>query len=329
MPKVSIILPVYNVEKFIAKSIDSILAQTFTDFEVLVVIDGSPDDSKTVAESYSDDRMSIFEKENGGLSDARNYGLERARGKYVYFMDSDDWIEPDLLEQTISVLEQENRDFVVFGYIQDNEDLDGNVVSQQPKLPNLELLSKGKDLILQPSLLGILGYAWNKVYKKDFLVNNNFHFEKGVSLVEDILFNSLIYKQAKDIRIINKPFYHYINRQIPTLIKQFHRNSFNLNLLKLERLFDFFEAWNFKNKQALLASALVQGIRYCVHNLFSFRNNLTPKEKRMYVRFMLQHPTTKKYINSYIPNDKMSLFYKFLIKHNNYNIISIFATAIK
>ncbi|MPT30868.1 MAG: glycosyltransferase [Chryseobacterium sp.] len=329
MPKVSVILPAYNVEKFIAKSIDSILSQTFTDFELLVVIDGSPDNSKAIAESFADPRIIIFEKENGGLSDARNYGLERAKGDYVYFMDSDDWIEPELLEQTVAVLEKEKRDFVVFGYIQDNEDLQGNVFSQQQKLPNKELLSKGVDYGLTTDLLGILGYAWNKVYKKAFLVDNNFHFEKGISLVEDILFNSLVYKQSDEIRIINKTFYHYINRQVPTLIKKFHQNSFDLNLWKLERLSDFFESWDFKNRKELLGYALVQGIRYCVHNLFSFQNSLTFTEKRMYVKKMLYHPKTKEYINSYIPNGKVSVFYKSLIKHKNYNLISIFAIATK
>ena len=329
MPKVSVILPAYNVEKYIAKSIDSVLEQSFTDYELLIIIDGSPDNSKSVAESFSDSRISVFEKKNGGLSDARNYGLERATGDYIYFMDSDDWIEPYLLEKTVSVLENENRDFVIFGYIQDNEDLEGNVISEQKKLPNTELLIRGKDTFLNIELLGILGYAWNKVYKRSFLTNHDLRFEKGVSLVEDILFNSLVYQNSNEIRFINQPFYHYINRQVPTLIKQFHENSFDLNLWKLDRLSEFFKTWSFVNTNVLLASVLVQGIRYCIHNLFSFQNNLSFKEKRLYVKSMLYHSKTKEYINYYASRDKVSVLYKFLIKYKNYNLISIFATAIK
>jgi len=129
MPKVSIILPVYNVEKYIAKSIQSVLNQTYQDFELLVIIDGSPDNSKQIAESFKDDRITIYEKPNGGLSDARNYGLERAKGEFVYFMDSDDWIEPNLLKDTVCVFEKNEIDFVVFGYFLDNEDLKGNLIS--------------------------------------------------------------------------------------------------------------------------------------------------------------------------------------------------------
>lgn len=329
MPTVSVILPAYNVEKYIAKSISSVLSQTFTDFELLVIIDGSPDNSKTVAESFSDKRISIFEKENGGLSDARNYGLERATGEYVYFMDSDDWIESDLLEKTVVVLENEHRNFVIFGYIQDDEDINDIVISQVERLPNTELLVKGKDLTLSSDLLGIFGYAWNKVYRRQFLIENNFRFEKGISLVEDILFNSLIYCQSNEIRMINSSFYHYINRQVPTLIKKFHKNSFELNLWKFKRLSDFFENWDFKNKKSLLATVLVQSIRYCVHNLFSFQNGLSFFEKRNYVRLMLENPITKSYIKFYDASSATSQVYKFLIKYRNYNLISIFASAIK
>ena len=329
MPTVSVILPAYNVEKYISKSIASILKQSFTDFELLIIIDGSPDNSKSVAKSFSDPRISIFEKENGGLSDARNFGMDRATGDYIYFMDSDDWIESDLLEKTVSVLESENRDFVVFGYVQDNENTDGNVISEQKNIPNSDLLIRGKDSVLNTKLLGILGYAWNKVYRKNFLISHSLRFEKGVSLVEDILFNSLVYEKSNEIRFIKQPFYHYINRQVPTLIKQFHHNSFDLNIRKLNRLSEFFKTWRFVNTNALLAFVLVQGIRYCIHNLFSFQNNLSFKDKRMYVKSMLYYSSTLEYINYYAPQDKVSKLYKFLIKHKNYNLISIFATAIK
>lgn len=328
-PIVSVILPVYNVEKYISKSIESILRQTFLEFELLVVIDGSPDGSKDIAESFLDSRIIILEKENGGLSDARNYGLERAKGKYVYFMDSDDWIEPDLLEDAITVLEKERKDFVIFGYIQDNENLEDVVTSQSIKLPNIEILIKGKDTNMPSDLLGLLGYAWNKVYRKDFLEKNNLYFEKGVSLVEDILFNSTIYQKSSEIRFINKAYYHYINRQVPTLIKKFHKDSFELNIWKLNKLRDFFEIWEFKNKDNLLGMLVVQSIRYCIHNLFAFQNKLSFKEKRLYVKAMLYNSNTVTYINKYEPDNNFSQLYKFLIKNRNYNIISIFAATIK
>src|SRR5690606_38194995 len=127
MPQTSIILPCYNVENYLPRAIESVLNQTNPDFGLLVVIDCSPDNSKTSAEKYAlnDDRMRVFEKPNGGLSDARNYGVERAKGEFIYFMDSDDFIEPDLLEDKLKTIEDENLDFIIFGYTQDDEEKEG------------------------------------------------------------------------------------------------------------------------------------------------------------------------------------------------------------
>ena len=120
---ISIILPVYNVENYIEKAVLSVLKQTYVNFELLIINDGTKDNSIKRIEKYtSDSRLKIFHKENGGLSDARNFGLERAQGDYVYFMDSDDFIESDLLALCIDKIEKENVPVVVFGYFLDTED---------------------------------------------------------------------------------------------------------------------------------------------------------------------------------------------------------------
>ena len=98
MPKISVIVPVYNTEKYLHRCVDSILAQTFTDFELLLVNDGSPDKSGEICDEYAqkDTRVRVFHKENGGVSSARNLGLENAQGKWITYVDGDDWIEPTM-----------------------------------------------------------------------------------------------------------------------------------------------------------------------------------------------------------------------------------------
>lgn len=231
MPIFSVILPCYNVERFLPRAIESVLSQTYTDFELLVVIDGSPDNSCQIVESYAqkDRRIKVFEKENGGLSDARNYGLERATGQFIYFMDSDDWIEPDLLAENLKIIETENIDLVIFGYIQDDEDEQGNVLQSTSVAPQISRLTKGNEnIVLDEHHLGLMGYAWNKIYRKSFIDQYHLRFEKGISLVEDILFNSQLYIDADIIRFNPKTYYHYINRPVVTLMKTFHYNSFEL-----------------------------------------------------------------------------------------------------
>lgn len=330
MPKASIILPCYNVENYLAKCIQSILDQTLSDFELIVVIDGSPDNSKAIAESFSDDRITIYEKSNGGLSDARNYGLERTEGEFVYFMDSDDWIEPDLLEKTIKLLEREKLDFVIFGYMQDDMDKDENLIASHSILPQKSFVKKSdKNKLLDSHLLGLLGYAWNKVYRKTFLISHNLSFEKGTSLVEDILFNAQVYHKVDELHFIKEGFYHYLNRPSATLIKQYHPNSFELKLRRNQTLKNLFDVWNFKNKEQAIVLSQIHGIRYCIHNLFFFKNDLSFKKKTSYIKEMINHPFTKDVIDAYTPKSLKDKVFKVLIKSRQAFLLSLLARLIK
>ena len=193
---VSVIMPVYNVEAYISRAIESVLKQTYSDFELLIINDGSPDNSIKIAEEHSknDNRIKIINKINGGLSDARNVGMQQAKGKYLYFLDSDDYIEENLLEMATTEAEIQGADVVLFGYYIDYVDTSENV-----KTSNIVTISKQehivshvKDIKLGQELLPVLGYAWNKLYKKECIEKNNAVFVKGVSLIEDILFNEII-----------------------------------------------------------------------------------------------------------------------------------------
>ena len=114
MPEVSVIVPVYNVEAYVAKCIDSILAQTFTDYELILVNDGATDGSPAILHEYAgkDPRISVIDKPNGGLSDARNAGMKQASGTYLCFIDSDDFIEPQMLEKTVRKLHETDADII-------------------------------------------------------------------------------------------------------------------------------------------------------------------------------------------------------------------------
>lgn len=332
MPKVSIILPCYNVEEYLAKSIQSVLAQTYIDFELLVIIDGSPDNSKVIAESFSDARVCVYEKPNGGLSDARNYGLDRATGEFIYFMDSDDWIEPTLLAETIPILEVENLDLVIFGYTQEDENELGEIVLSTPILPENSIFTKENSAPkINSTVLGLLGYAWNKVYRRVFLLKHNIRFEKGTSLVEDILFNSEVYCKIQTLRFIDKPLYHYSNRPITTLIKQYHNDSFQLKLKRNRALHSFLDNWNYpeKTKNRILANSTIQAIRYCIHNLFYYARDLSYNDKLEYVKLMIYHENTLRYIKHYKPINLKDFIYKKLIENKQYKLISIIANRIK
>lgn len=332
IPKASIILPCYNVEKYIARSIETVLAQTFTDFELLVIIDGSPDSSKQIAEKYAqkDNRIKVYEKPNGGLSDARNYGLERATGEYIYFMDSDDWIEPDLLADNLKIIEEEMLDLVIFGYIQDDENQAGDVINSKAVVPENKTFRKSDgSLTVDEHLLGLLGYAWNKIYRKSFLDKHNLRFEKGTSLVEDILFNTQVYIKTDRLRTIDKAYYHYLNRPVATLIKAFHADSFELNKRKIDKLNLFFTDWGVKEKESILSFSLIGGVRYCINNLYAFQNQLTDKEKIQYIKTMLNDTNTRALIRHYPTRGVKDLLFKYLIQYKQAFLIAKMAKITK
>ena len=332
MVKVSIILPCYNVEKYIAKSIQSVLDQSYTDFELLVIIDGSPDNSKAIAETFKDDRIRIYEKPNGGLSDARNFGLERAEGEFVYFMDSDDWIEPDLLDDNIAIIEEKNLDIVIFGYIQDDENLEGKIIKSKEKGPTKICVDKGKDIFPADSYtIGLLGYAWNKIYRRSLLKSNKLIFEKGTSLIEDILFNSQVYQNVNTICFNDQCYYHYLNRQIPTLMKQFRSNSFELSKRKMYAVDEFLKDWKVEKaiRDQSKAAAIVGGFRGRMHNLYSYKNQLSEKEIKNYVRKMLNDPLIQEYVVLHKSKNKKELLYKLMIRYKMVNLMTFLAKATK
>ncbi len=328
-PLVSIIMPVYNVAEFVAKAIESVLQQDYEYFELLVINDGTPDNSVDIVEEYckKDARIKLYHKENGGLSDARNFGMQYVTGSYLYFMDSDDWIEPNLLSLALNTIQKEDANIVVFGYYKDNEDHNENLVERQEVVHSNAVYTKEEAIQMQidSKLLNLYGYAWNKLYKTDFILTHKFVFPKGVSLVEDILFNAQVLGKTDTIVILDKALYHYIHRERETLIKTYHKNSFELILKKTEAIDRFLSEWGFeeKTKQAVLAESVVLGIRYSVNNLFSFDKTLSFMERYYIVKNMLDHKVTRAYARFYETTSSMDQLYKTMISRRASYMLSV------
>ena len=219
-PKISIIMPMYRVERYIEKAIRSVLVQDFQDWELLIVNDGSPDDSRRIASMIAggDDRIKILDKENGGLSDARNYGLDRAIGEYVHFFDSDDWIEPDFYSKLLN--EIEDFDLVICGYKVDNEKSVTERIGYAGELSKLVATS------LHHLVGTYLNFAWNKLFKRSFLVDNALYYEKGLYRIEDSEFIMRFLSSSPKVKMIEYSGYHYMVRNTATLSKCFDENIF-------------------------------------------------------------------------------------------------------
>ena len=220
-PKVSVVMPMYRVERYIEKAIQSVLDQDFQDWELLVVNDGSTDGSRDIASmmAASDERIKILDKENGGLSDARNYGLDRAIGEFVHFYDSDDWIEPDFYSTLLSGIE--DFDLVVCGYKVDN------VWSVIERIGYTGELGHMVGSSLENFVGTYLNFAWNKLFKRSFLVENALYYEKGLYRIEDSEFMMRFLNCAPKVKMMEYSGYHYMVRNTATLSKFFDENIFN------------------------------------------------------------------------------------------------------
>lgn len=226
--KVSIILPCYNVSKYIVRCINSILSQDFDSYEIIIIDDGSTDNLIEICQQWKyKDNFFIYSFKNQGLSQARNEGIKVSQGEYIYFMDPDDYIEKNLLSVCYNLCKKEGVDAVQFRY--DSEDEYGNKMWSSNG--NKRIGFYNSDEIFKELLPRFIGYSnedlylygtkdfginkemtsvWRFFYKSSIIKNNNISFPKGVKLIEDKIFNSYFFCYAKRIYIINNVLYHYV-----------------------------------------------------------------------------------------------------------------------
>lgn len=236
---ISVIVPVYNVEKYLERCVNSILEQTYQQLQIILVDDGSTDQSGKMCDAYAkkEERIIVIHKINGGLSDARNAGMEVATGEYVCFFDSDDWIEKDTLKTAYDALKTSGMDIAVWGFVKDFVDQNENIENTSYVAIGNHICKKEKrcnSILLQDEALTMIGYAWNKLYKMSIISENSIKFEKGTSLVEDILFNEKVLSVAKGFCFIDGAYTHYMQRNRETLGAKFYPNFFELKLRACE-----------------------------------------------------------------------------------------------
>lgn len=208
---ISIIVPVYNIELYIEKCVTSILEQSYNNFEILLIDDGSTDKSGDICEllAAKDSRIKVFHKKNGGLSDARNYGLQYMKGEYVCFIDSDDYVDKDYLKKLYEAIQEEEADVSLcsFKLVDENK---RELCSEVIRTPKKKIT--GKELLSE--VLTSYGYqyvvAWNKLYKAELFFN--LKFEKG-KLYEDEFINFTLFYYCSKVAIVHDSLYCYTQRQ--------------------------------------------------------------------------------------------------------------------
>lgn len=221
--KVSVIVPVYNAEKYLNRCIESLTNQTLEDIEMIFVNDGSTDNSINILKSYKekDKRIVIIDKVNEGVSEARNQGISKAKGDYIFFVDSDDWIDLNTLENMYETAIKDDIDIVMCSYVREFKDhskeksidLNDKIIYKDKDLEQLHLSIIGPldNQISKSENLDSVGTVWAKLYKSSLIQNSEVKFIdlKEIGSAEDTLFNIMLFKDVKTVKFINKPYYHY------------------------------------------------------------------------------------------------------------------------
>ena len=224
IPKVTINVPVYNVESYLRQCLDSLIVQTLSEIEILLIDDGSTDNSGNICDEYAkhDSRIRVFHKENGGLASARQYALERANGEYFISCDSDDWVEPTMYEELYRKAKAEDADIVICDYFYNYPDGKQIQANNIPK-------NCSQDALLRDVLMRRLsGTTGSKLFRKDIFQRYGISWEKGINLGEDIFIFLKLLQHPLKITCLPKAFYHY--RRI--LGSNTYTNSLSFNSFK-------------------------------------------------------------------------------------------------
>lgn len=286
MNKVSVIIPVYNVEKYVNRCVESIIAQTYKDIEIILVDDGSKDNSGKMCDELSkkDDRIKAFHKENGGLGSARNYGFERSSGKFILFLDSDDFVERNTIEKLIKF---SDYDIVCCGFDRVDEETKKVYSREMINMP-FEELEINDNTICEAAFLSPSG--WGKLFKRELI--ENIRFSENKKSVEDTLFYIEVIPKTKKIKYVKEVLWHYMVRSNSLIMSLTEEKAdlFENNLLQIK------EKYMKSNYNEKIFNFLT--LQVFIHNCISIPSRLY-NNKDVDIKNRLKH--IKKYMNHNFP----------------------------
>lgn len=299
-PLFSVVMPSYGVEKYLAKAVECIKNQTFSDWELVIVEDGSPDKTGEISDrlALTDDRIFVVHHEkNKGLSEARNTGIKYAHGQYIWFMDPDDTVDLDLLEKVAASLEKNPAQLVVFGHIEEYYGEDGSFSYGHEIRPEGKIFANQKalrDYVLKLEQETIYGYAWNKMYSLDYIREKGFRYET-VRLIEDIVFNIQYCNDISSMNLLNIAPYHYAKRMTGSLTTKFVPDYYPVHRRRIQMLYKQQQYWGTDTKEArsLLGGLYGRYILSALERNCDKRSGMKGRDRRKFARKVFKDPLFK------------------------------------
>ena len=249
--KYSVIIPVYNVEKYIDRCLKSILSQNYDDLEIIVIDNGSTDRSGSICDSYANEyaNISVYHIENHGVGPARNFGLSKAKGEFICFVDADDYLVGNLFSDVENQLDSQ-LDLLVFSYYNSIEknlseiDRSAKILPTEGKKDKSDFIALFQELCLTDMMYTV----WNKIYRREFLEEHQIVFE-SYELGEDVRFNLNVYQHVNAVFLVKSGYYVYISGRVDSAMGQYNPNRMNYQLEELGKVDQLMTSWNIHDEQ--------------------------------------------------------------------------------
>ncbi len=294
MPQVSIVVPVYNCESYMERSLDSILSQSYSDFELILVNDGSTDGSGAICDRVAerDSRVRVIHKENGGAGSARNAGIEAAEGLYILFPDADDYYEPDMLRTMLEAEEKTEADLVICGYHCFDEK--GPCEDVVPEARLLETAADVRQFFTGLFPHGLVGYPWNKLYKKEMIDRFGLRFT-DMRRFQDGVFNLAYFEHVETCCVLDQALYHYRVNNIAGIFRKFPGNIFDLLCEITDAYYDKLDEWQLRDSRAEreILPFFLNGIVSCVDSMYSPQWGFSHRQRKEYLRMLADNETVR------------------------------------
>lgn len=328
LPEISIVIPAYNAEKDIEKCVDSILNQTFRKFELIIVNDGSTDNTSYICNriKLKDDRIKIIHKENGGVSSARNKGIDVALGKYIMFCDSDDWLDSELLAELYNKIKKYECDIIYSGAYKD-------IYSYEKKIKTITIGVSDELYIEQKNLASELKYIlesfqgpflapWAKLYRTTMIKDNALYFDEKMVCYEDFDFNIECLSKCKHIYFTKFIGYHHKLIQGENNIKRRKKNNLVYDISKIHRKFnDFLKEIDKENLlNGYITSWYVEQYKVVFQKILNEENNISKRERNEILECLCKNEEFCKLIKNNKNNIRLYKYIKFFVDIKLYSL---------
>ena len=296
MKTLSVIVPVYNVEKYLPTCLDSILKQTGFELEIILVDDGSTDTSSKICDEYSkrDSRIRILHESNRGVSVARNTGVSCATGEYVAFVDSDDELVPDAYQTCASYIEENlDVDCLIYGYYVIKYQKSYSITSKTGIYTRSDFGEVYTELLLS----FLINSPCNKIYRREVISSSGAYFPKDMALGEDLIYNNRYLQNCQQVAVLDKVLYNYYHRNNGSLTTRYHADLFSVYCMHFEDIKKTLEFFNIPNLDTRIFTLFFGYAKEAINMMIHPKCPMSIRQKYQEIRRILNHTYTCKWID--------------------------------